>query len=257
MIWNTSDAGDDIAVTASTSEALLADIALCMEAGRGFSVATLNLDHVVKLGNDAEFRAAYAAHTHVTADGNPIVWLSRIAGQSDVMLAPGSELIEPVAKLAVEKSVPVAFFGATEESLSAAADAMRSQIPGIEIVLTLSPPMGFDPTGPAADEAITEIKESGARLVFLALGAPKQEIFAARAQQVLANTGFLSIGAGLDFISGAQTRAPKWVRAIAAEWLWRLLANPKRLAARYGACIWILPRLISRAILSRSERSRP
>ncbi len=86
--------------------------------------------------------------------------------------------------------------------------------------------------GPAADEAIRAIGDSGARVVFLALGAPKQERFAARAQRALPAAGFLSIGAGLDFVSGAQVRAPAWVRAIAAEWLWRLAHEPRRLAGR-------------------------
>jgi len=88
-------------------------------------------------------------------------------------------------------------------------------------------------------------------VVFLALGAPKQERFAARAQQTLGAVGFLSIGAGLDFVSGAQRRAPAWVRAIAAEWLWRMLSNPRRLAARYGACLAALPGLTLHAIGAR------
>ena len=255
MIWSTSATGGDITVTVPDKAALLADIGARFEARRGFSVATINLDHVVKLASDETFRTAYAAHSHITADGNPIVWLARLAGQSDVALVPGSEAIDPVARLAAEKGVPVAFFGATDASLEAAADAMRAQIPGINIVLTLAPPMGFDPAGAMADDAIARIKESGARLVFLALGAPKQEVFAARAQETLSETGFLSIGAGLDFISGAQVRAPKWVRAIAAEWLWRMLSSPRRLAARYGACILALPGLTLRALRARLRRS--
>ena len=254
MIWSETETGQDpITVTVPDEAALLADLGQRFEARQGFSVATINLDHVVKLKRDAAFRAAYAAHSHITADGNPIVWLSHLAGQKEVALVPGSEVIEPVAELARDKSVPVAFFGATEASLGAAAQAMRAMVPGIDIVLTLAPPMGFDPTGETADQAIEQIRESGARLVFLALGAPKQEIFAAGAAAQLPETGFLSIGAGLDFISGAQVRAPKWVRAIAVEWLWRMLSNPRRLAARYGACILALPRLTLRALAARRK----
>ena len=255
MIWSETETGQDpITVTVPDEAALLADLGQRFEARQGFSVATINLDHVVKLKRDAAFRAAYAAHSHITADGNPIVWLSHLAGQKEVALVPGSEVIEPVAELARDKSVPVAFFGATEASLGAAAQAMRAMVPGIDIVLTLAPPMGFDPTGETADQAIEQIRESGARLVFLALGAPKQEIFAAGAAAQLPETGFLSIGAGLDFISGAQVRAPKWVRAIAVEWLWRMLSNPKRLLARYGACVLAMPGLTLRALKARSQQ---
>ncbi|MEO1196942.1 MAG: WecB/TagA/CpsF family glycosyltransferase [Pseudomonadota bacterium] len=254
MTWAETEAGP-VTVTVPDAAALLADLGQRLDARQGFTVATINLDHVVKLRRDRTFRDAYARHSHVTADGNPIVWLSRLAGQSDVALVPGSEAVEPVAEMAAQKGVPVAFFGATDASLTAAAEAMRAKIPGIDIVLTLSPPMGFDPAGAMADAAIAQIGASGARLVFLALGAPKQEIFAIRAAQSLPEAGFLSIGAGLDFVSGAQVRAPKWVQAIAAEWLWRMLSNPRRLAARYGACLLALPGLTLRAAAARGRRS--
>jgi len=148
----------------------LADLQDRFAKKQGFSIATINLDHTVKLRQDHEFCTAYGAHTHVTADGNPIVWLSRLAGQSDVNLVPGSELIEPLCKLAAQQKVPVALFGATEDSLDAAAKALRARIADIDVVLCLAPPMGFDPVGAAATEAIEKIRESGARLVFLALG---------------------------------------------------------------------------------------
>jgi exopolysaccharide biosynthesis WecB/TagA/CpsF family protein len=254
MIWSETDAGrGPVTVTVPTREALLEDMRRRFEAREGFSVATLNLDHAVKLARDPAFCAAYAEHSHVTADGNPVVWLSRLAGQSDVALVPGSELIDPVAALAAEMDVPVALFGATDESLDAAARGLEARHPDIRIALTLAPPMGFDPESAEADAAIAKIGESGARLVFLALGAPKQERFAARAQSALPETGFLSIGAGLDFISGAQKRAPAWVRAIAMEWFWRMSSNPRRLAGRYAACMVALPRLTLRAMAARRE----
>ena len=113
--------------------------------------------------------------------------------------------------------------------------------------------MGFDPKGESADQAIAALEAAGARLVFLALGAPKQEVFAARAQARLPQTGFLSIGAGLDFLSGTQTRAPKIVRRLALEWFWRLIHSPMRLARRYGQCFMILPALVLRALRSRNQ----
>lgn len=233
---------------------LLADLSRRMDDGNGFSIATLNLDHVVKLRRDPAFRAAYARQTHVTADGNPIVWLSRLAGKRDVSLVPGSELIDPVAAMAAEKGISVGLFGATEASLKAAAEALKARYPELVITYAGAPPMGFDSDSAVADRAIAEIGASGARVVFLALGAPKQERFAARAQETLAAVGFLSIGAGLDFVSGAQTRAPAWVRAIAAEWLWRMLSNPRRLAVRYGVCLLALPGLVLRALAARRNR---
>lgn len=255
MIWSETETGRGaVTITTPNRKALFGELSQRLDSGDGFTVATLNLDHVVKLSRDAAFRAAYAEHTHVTADGRPIVWLSRLAGQSDVALVPGSEVIEPLAAIAAEKGLPVGLLGSTEASLAAAAAALKAQYPDLNIVITHAPSANFDPDGPEAAAAIAQIGESGARMVFLALGAPKQERFAVRASAALPNTGFVSIGAGLDFISGAQRRAPALARAMAAEWLWRLIGDPRRLVRRYGACLVVLPGLTRRAWASRRQR---
>ncbi|HLQ20083.1 MAG TPA: WecB/TagA/CpsF family glycosyltransferase, partial [Tabrizicola sp.] len=185
-----------------TEAALLADIEVRLAAGQGFAIATLNLDHVVKMRRNDAFRRAYLAHSHVVADGNPIVWLSHLAGRSGVALVPGSELIEPIAALAARLGTPLAFLGSTEAVLQAAAERLKADHPGLEVVACLAPPYGFDPEGAAADALLSQVAASGARICLLALGAPKQEMLAARGVSLHPNLGFLSIGAGLDFIAG-------------------------------------------------------
>jgi exopolysaccharide biosynthesis WecB/TagA/CpsF family protein len=249
------NAADRIVVNLADKSAALAEIETRLRQRQGFTLATLNLDHVVKLRLDPAFRRAYALHDFVTADGNPIVWLSRLAGHR-IALVPGSELVKPVVELAVRHNLSVAMFGATEEALSAAADRLELAYPGLRIVARIAPPMGFDPDGELADAAIAELRDTGARVCFLALGAPKQELFATRAAQRMPGTGFFSIGAGLDFLGGTQKRAPKVVRALAGEWLWRLAGNPRRLSARYGACIRILPGLVIEALRRRVAQER-
>src|SRR6056297_309319 len=133
MIWSEGENGRaGVTVTVPDRVGLLADIRARLERGAGFSVATLNLDHAVKLRTDRMFRAAYAAQTHVTADGNPVVWLSRLAGQ-EVSLIPGSELVEPVAAIAAETGVPVGLVGATDASLEASAEALKARHPDLEV----------------------------------------------------------------------------------------------------------------------------
>ncbi len=241
---------DLISVNVPDRAACLAMIEESLLAQKGFSIATLNLDHIVKIRNSAEFRNAYSSHTHVTADGNPIVWLAKLAGQ-DISLVPGSELIDPIAEVAARNSASIAFLGSTEASLEAAAAALVDKYPSLNVVAKLAPPMGFDPTGEQADTMIRELKASGARICFLALGAPKQEVFATYATAQLPQLGFVSIGAGLDFISGEQVRAPKIVRKLALEWLWRMLQHPRRLGKRYLLCIRILPHLLWSAARAR------
>ena len=234
-----------------TEAALLADMEACLTRGQGFAVATLNLDHVVKLRHNPAFLAAYKAHSHVVADGNPIVWMARLSGRGDVALVPGSELIAPVAAMAARLGVPLAFLGSTEPVLQAAAKQLQADHPGLQVAACLAPPYGFDPASAAADALLDQVAASGARICLLALGAPKQELLAARGLARHPQLGFLSIGAGLDFIAGHQTRAPVWVRKIAMEWLWRMLSNPRRLAKRYLDCALVLPSMTVTALKTR------
>lgn len=221
-----------------------------LSAGRGLALATINLDHLVKLRHDKEFRAAYAAQDLVVADGNPVVWLSRLA-RRPVRLAPGSDLVEALAQAAAETGAPIALVGSTEPVLIAAGERMKQRAPGLEVAACIAPPMGFSPTSDAADQILEQIAASGARLCFLALGAPKQEIFAARGRARLPQVAFVSVGAGLDFIGGSQKRAPALVRRVAMEWLWRALSAPRRMIPRYASCFAILPSQIVSALRQR------
>jgi N-acetylglucosaminyldiphosphoundecaprenol N-acetyl-beta-D-mannosaminyltransferase len=230
----------DITVNTADRPALMEGVRSRFRTGSGFAIATLNLDHLVKLRQLAAFRRAYERQDLVVADGNPIVWLSRLAGRP-VSLVTGSDLVEPLAELAAEERVPVALLGATSETLARAASVLVARSPGLRIVARLAPGPNFDPAGAEADEMIDALRRSGARLTFLALGAPRQEMFAARCRRDLPDMGLASIGAGLDFIAASQKRAPRWVRRMALEWLWRMLSNPRRLAGRYASCAMTLP----------------
>lgn len=231
-----------VAINFRDRASLLDRVAAHFRDGTGFALATLNLDHLVKLRHDAAFRDAYRAQDMVVADGNPIVWISRLAGRP-VELVPGADLVLPLAALAAAARAPVALVGSTDAALAGAGAALARIVPGLEVAARISPAMGFDPDGPAAGAVIEEIRRSGARLVFLALGAPRQERFAARCRRELPGVGLASIGAGLDFLSGHQHRAPLWMRRLALEWLWRMATNPRRLAARYASCALLLPAL--------------
>lgn len=244
------DVAASIFVNVPERNTLLADVEVRLIDRKGFSLATLNLDHLVKLRNNSEFFASYTAHTHIVADGNPVVWLCRLAGQR-VSLVPGSELVEPVASIAARLGVSVALVGTTEASLRGAANMLSKRYPDITIVARIAPAMDFDPSGPSADALIEDLRASGAQLCFLALGAPKQEIFAARAQLELPKTGFISVGAGIDFLSGMQRRAPLWMQKTALEWFWRLAGNPRRLLFRYASCFLLLPTAIRSALSAR------
>lgn len=239
-----------ITVNISDKAALLSTVSTRFAEKRGFALATINLDHLVKLRTNAAFREAYAAQDLVVADGNPIVWLSKLA-QKPVGLVPGSDMILPLARLAADAGVAIALVGSSDETLDAAAAFMMRQIPHLVISMRHAPPMGFNPDSADAASLLQDIAAHGVGLCFLALSAPKQEIFAARGRSLAPGVGFASIGAGLDFFSGEQVRAPSWVRAVAMEWLWRALSNPRRMIPRYVACLAILPSEMKSALHQR------
>lgn len=220
--------------------------------GISFSVFTLNLDHVVKLQRNAEFLAAYKTARYVTADGLPIVWAGRLQGVR-VERVTGADLIEPLCATCEESHVPVYLFGSSFRALAGSARYLTRKYPGLCIVGVSAPELGFDPGSPTAAAEAKRIAESGAGLCFVALGAPKQELFAAEAMAVAPKTAFVCIGAGLDFLAGVQTRAPRWVQAVGAEWVWRLMSDPWRLGRRYMDCLRVLPALLFSSITNNTS----
>lgn len=228
---------------------------ICGDIGRtSFSVFTLNLDHLVKLRGDEKFREAYGAAKLVLADGFPIVLSGRIQGYP-CSRTTGADLIEPLCCEAGKSGMPVMFVGSSAESLFKAGEALRRRCPGLRIVEAFAPGMGFDVDTPEYAHAIRLVHQSGAKLCFVALGAPKQEIFAARAAREVEGVSFVCIGAGLDFISGHQTRAPRAFQIAGAEWLWRLASAPLRLGPRYLRCMLMFPLVLGNALRRRRSRA--
>lgn len=242
-----------IAITHADAAALLEEVSARLRRGEGFALATINLDHLAKLRCDEAFRAAYAAQDLVVADGNPVVWLSRLAGRP-VSLVPGSDMVLPLVRIAARTGVPVGLVGSTDAALQAAGQRLLAEVPGLTIAARIAPAMGFDPEGAAAAQVLADLDRAGVRLCLIALGAPKQEALAARGRNLTPAIGFASIGAGLDFLAGTQTRAPLWVRRIAMEWAWRMLTAPRRLIPRYAACAAILP---GQALAALAQRGKP
>ncbi len=229
-----------IRITHADADALMAGVSARLVAGSGFSIATINLDHLVKLRREPAFRTAYVAQDFVVADGNPIVWLSRLAGRP-VQLVPGSDLVLPLVRAAAAARRPVSILGSSDAVLETAMTRFEAMVPGVRRGVLISPPMGFAPEGAEAKEMLARLAAVGPGLCLLALGASRQERLAALGRQLAPETGFACVGAGVDFIAGSQTRAPAWVRAVAMEWLWRALSSPRRMIPRYAACAAVLP----------------
>jgi exopolysaccharide biosynthesis WecB/TagA/CpsF family protein len=202
-------------------------------AGRGGTVFTLNLDHLVKLRDEQRFRAAYQRASYVSADGAPVVVMAKDLGEP-VDRVTGADLVLPLSRAAAAAGIPVFLFGTADFIREKAEARLLAEIPGLDVAGSVSPPVGFDPEGPAARMAAERIAASGARICFVALGAPRQELFANLAVCRAPGVMFVCVGAALDFIAGHSRRAPPLWQRTGFEWAWRLLSEPRRLAARYG-----------------------
>lgn len=220
-------------VNVATQAELIARVIADASSGQGGSVFTLNLDHLVKLRDDAGFREAYAAATYVTADGAPVVKIAQRQGVS-VDRVTGADLVVPLCEAAAAAGVSVHLFGTSDTIRDAAAAELLAGIPNLVIAGSESPPRGFDPMGEAARDAAARIAASGAGICFVALGAPKQELFAHAAVQRGRGVVYICIGAALDFISGHSKRAPVLFQRTGTEWVWRFLQEPRRLGMRYA-----------------------
>ena len=230
---------EGVAINVATMDEAVERIAEAAVGRQGFTVFTLNLDHCVKLRGDDRFGSAYRRARFVTADGFPIVALGRIFGQR-LQRTTGADMVDPLCAKAAERGLPVFMMGTSDPVLRRAAAILREHHPGLDVCGAHAPGANFDPLSSEADEVIARIRRSGARLCFVALGAPKQELFADRAAAALDGVGLVCVGGALDFIAGHQARAPIVFRKLGAEWLWRLATNPRRLAARYARCATLL-----------------
>ena len=228
-------------VNIANMDQAVAEICAAGKLQQSFATFTLNLDHLVLLRRSEVFRKAYRTANLVTADGAPVAYLASRSGRT-VTRTTGADLVEPLARRAAAEGLSVYLFGTTEATLASVSRQLTSQSQQtLRIAGAVSPPFGFDPTGPEADRALDRIAKSGAQICFVALGSYKGELFAARGIERGIRTGFVCVGAALDFISGQQLRAPKAVQRARLEWAWRLAHNPKRLATRYARCALLLP----------------
>jgi N-acetylglucosaminyldiphosphoundecaprenol N-acetyl-beta-D-mannosaminyltransferase len=228
---------------------------ICQNAGSvaAQNVFTLNLDHVVKMRKDAKFRAAYLRAGLIVADGFPIVLACSLQGKH-VSRVAGSDLVAPIIAEAARSGKSIFLFGSSSQVLNETSRLFCERHADLTIAGVFSPPQGFNPASEDARRCIEAVGNSGADLCFVALGAPKQELFADHAKSLLPNVSFVCIGAGLDFIAGAQLRAPHWMQRWNLEWLWRAASNPRRLLYRYLLCMVALPGILARAALVSRQR---
>ena len=181
--------------------------------------------------DDAEYRQVLNDAAFVFPDGAPIAGLQQKKGYVGAERVAGPDFMEHIFKNTMDGSISHYFYGSKPETISALEKNLKEKYPGIVIKGLYSPP--FKPLSKEEDEAdVKRINDSGADIIWIGLGAPKQEKWM-RAHAGRVKGVMMGVGAGFDFHGGTIKRAPIFVQKIGLEWLYRLFQDPKRLIGRY------------------------
>lgn len=193
-------------------------------------VCFCNAHMVVTAKTDDPFAQVLSQADLVLPDGMPIAVSMRRKGALSQQRVAGPDFMLHCCARAARENIPVYFYGSTEETLRLLTERLPRDYSGLRIAGAYSPP--FRPqTEQEGAAAIAAINDSGAGIIFVGLGCPKQELWMARNSQSIHGV-LLGVGAAFDFAAGNLTRAPLWMRQNGLEWLYRLLKEPRRLWKR-------------------------
>lgn len=197
----------------------------------GDYMCVANVHTTVTAYEDPEYRAIQNGGIMAIPDGGPLSSVGRRRGHPHMERVTGPDYMDRIMRISVEKGYRHFFYGSTERVLEKMEVNLRERYPGLRIAGMCSPP--FRPMTSEEDRTLVEqINGAGADLIWVGLGAPKQERWMA-AHQGRINGFMVGVGAGFDYLAGDIRRAPGWMQAMDLEWMYRLLQDPKRLFRRY------------------------
>lgn len=164
-------------------------------------------------------------------DGAPVAWAARLQGVP-ARRQPGTDSLHLLMGWGATRGLRHYLYGATEETLTAMQERLEETYPGVQVVGAEAPP--FRPVEDAElDETVARIRRSEADVIWVGLGAPKQDLMGARLRERSAAPIIMCVGAAFDFVAGRKRRAPGWMQRLGLEWLHRLASEPGRLWKRY------------------------
>lgn len=203
--------------------------------GVGGLIVTPNVDIWRIADKDPAAAAAVAAATFVIPDGQPLLWAAKLAGDHLPERVTGSGLIERLCARAAAEGAGVYIIGggADDSVAELAATALASRYAGLRVVGHSVPPFGFERDPQTLAAVVDPIVDSGADLVLVGLGFPKQEKLALAMRERMPRAWFLGCGGGIQMSAGLVERSPEWAQRAGVEWVVRLVQEPGRLAHRY------------------------
>ncbi|HEX5597302.1 MAG TPA: WecB/TagA/CpsF family glycosyltransferase [Micromonosporaceae bacterium] len=216
-------------------EAATAKVLAAARGRRPFALTALAVHGVMSGVHDPVHKARLNALDVVTPDGQPVRWgLNLLHGVKLREWVSGPELVLRVLDRMAGEGLPVYLYGSTPETLERLNEALGRRFPGLRIAG--GEPSKFRPAEPGEPAEIAErITRSGARLVLVGLGCPRQEEFVSGMRPLL-SVPLMAVGAAFDYHAGRLRPAPSWMQRSGLAWLWRLIVEPRRLWRRYLFC---------------------
>jgi exopolysaccharide biosynthesis WecB/TagA/CpsF family protein len=187
---------------------------------------------IITFSSDAHLCEKANSFDMITPDGQPVRWaLNLLYGSRLNDRVYGPELMQRLCRRAAEVEVPIYLYGGTDTVIADLTKNLLRRFPGLKIAGAEAPP--FRELTPDEDEAVVRrINDSGAGLMFIGLGCPKQDLFAFNHRHRLQCVQ-VCVGAAFDFHAGAKATAPVWMQRHGLEWVFRLASEPRRLWRRY------------------------
>ncbi|MFO8234706.1 MAG: WecB/TagA/CpsF family glycosyltransferase [Bacteroidales bacterium] len=198
-------------------------------------VVTPNVDHFVKLQRDREFYEIYKKADYVLLDSRVIYYLLKICGRPIKAVIPGSDLLPAFCKFHKDNhDIKIFLLGAMDGIAQKAMENINQKVKRTMVVQAYSPSLGFEKKTEECKDIVNKINKSGANVLVIGVGAPKQEKWLIQYMPHLPHIKIaLALGASIDFEAGHKKRSPLWMQKIGMEWFYRFLCEPRRLGKRY------------------------
>lgn len=204
-----------------------------LDSDRGGWVVTPNLDHLRRYSADEAFRDSVNRATLRVPDGRPLLWAANLQGTPLPGLVAGSNLITTLSQAASQRGRSLFLLGGDPGTAEKAASVLTGRFEGLCIAGTHCPDFGFERDSKEMKALAEQLSASGADIIFVALGSPKQEFVIEALREALPNSWWLGVGISFSFVAGDVKRAPRWMQRCGVEWIHRLCQEPRRLARRY------------------------
>ena len=204
-----------------------------VDSGRRSYVVAVNVDVIMKIEKDSYLKEIVDNAAMVLVDGKPLIWISKWHKHPVKEKISGSDLVPLLCERARDKGYSMFIIGGKDGIAEKAKSNLESKVPGIKIVGTYAPPLGFEKDSGELEKINALITDARPDLLIVCFGCPKQEKWIYENYKKYEAKVSVCAGATVDFLAGNVNRAPKWMSDHGLEWFHRFLQEPKRMFKRY------------------------